>query len=96
MLQIIKQSHEEKVKMYIKLPKKKIVEMLIECNRIIDAMPKIIYTTKCESGRYLAYYEHRDDILANGDTEIEAKDNLVTLYASVVDYEVAEKSDTKN
>lgn len=46
MLQVIQQSKEEKVKMYMKLSKKKLVEMLIECNRIIDAMPKFTYTAE--------------------------------------------------
>lgn len=36
MLQIIEQTHEEKMKMYCDLPKEKLAEMLIECNRIID------------------------------------------------------------
>lgn len=35
---------------------------------------------KCQSGRYLAYYEHRTDIIANGDNEAEAKKNLKKMY----------------
>ncbi len=35
---------------------------------------------KCASGRFLAYYEHRTDIIANGDSEREAKANLKKLY----------------
>jgi predicted RNase H-like HicB family nuclease len=35
---------------------------------------------KCQSGRYLAFYEHRSDIIANGDSEIEAKKNLKKMY----------------
>jgi hypothetical protein len=35
---------------------------------------------ECKSGRYLAFYEHRTDIIANGDSEIEAKKNLKKLY----------------
>lgn len=36
MLQVIKQTKEEQFKMYMKLPKKELIEMLIESNRIID------------------------------------------------------------
>lgn len=37
-MQIIKQTHEEKVAMYMKLPKEKIIEMLIASNEAIDRM----------------------------------------------------------
>lgn len=33
--QVVEQIDEEKLKMYMKLPKKKLVEMLIEANRCI-------------------------------------------------------------
>jgi len=36
MYQIIEQTHEEKVKMYSKLNKKELVEMLIEANNHLD------------------------------------------------------------
>lgn len=36
MIQIIKQTDEEKMAMYMKLSKKKIIEMLINCNKILD------------------------------------------------------------
>jgi hypothetical protein len=36
MLQVIKQTRSEKVKMYMKLPKKKLAEMLVNCNEILD------------------------------------------------------------
>ena len=42
---------------------------------------------KCESGRHLAYYEHRQDIIANGDTESEARNNLKLMYDIVKKYE---------
>ena len=35
---------------------------------------------KCQSGRYLAYYEHRTDIIANGEKEKDAVRNLKKLY----------------
>ncbi len=38
MLQIVEQTKDEKMAMYMKLPKKQIVEMLINCNDIITAL----------------------------------------------------------
>ena len=38
MLQIVEQTKEEKIAMYMKLPKKQIVEMLINCNNIVTAL----------------------------------------------------------
>lgn len=43
MIQVIEQTHEEKLAMYMKLPKKQVVEMLIECNRIIRAITPTVY-----------------------------------------------------
>lgn len=37
MMQVIEQTREEKMAMYMKMPKRKIAEMLVECNRILDA-----------------------------------------------------------
>ena len=37
MMQVIEQTHEEKMKMYMKLPKKEIIAMLIQCNKILDS-----------------------------------------------------------
>lgn len=36
MMQIIKQTDKEKMAMYMKMPKKKLVAMLIQCNKILD------------------------------------------------------------
>ncbi len=36
MLQIIEQTDDQKEAMYMKLPKKKIISMLIECNKIAN------------------------------------------------------------
>ena len=36
-MQVIQQTDEEKMAMYMKLPKKKIIEMLIQCNKILDS-----------------------------------------------------------
>jgi len=38
-MQVVKQTKEEKMKMYMKLPKKKLAEMLIEANRVIQSRP---------------------------------------------------------
>lgn len=42
---------------------------------------------KCASGRYLAYYEHRTDIIANGENERDAKANLRKMYTIVKKHE---------
>jgi len=39
MIQIVKQTHEEKLAMYMKCSKKKLAEMLIACNDIIEDIP---------------------------------------------------------
>lgn len=46
---------------------------------------------KCESGRYIAFYEHRTDIIANGENEKDAKDNLREMYNIVIAAEDAEE-----
>jgi predicted RNase H-like HicB family nuclease len=42
---------------------------------------------KCQSGRFLAFYEHRTDIIANGNNEKEALKNLKDMYQSVTAFE---------
>lgn len=37
--QVVEMTHEQKVKMLMKQPKKKLVEMLIECNNILAKRP---------------------------------------------------------
>lgn len=39
MMQIIEQTHDEKVAMYMKFKKVKLIEMLIQCNLILDSRP---------------------------------------------------------
>lgn len=46
---------------------------------------------ECKSGRYLAFYDHRTDIVANGSSEKEAKNNLKEMYADVMQYEDQEE-----
>ena len=41
MMQVIEQTHDEKMKMYMKCTKKNLAEMLIECNRILDAQLQV-------------------------------------------------------
>jgi len=43
MIQIIEQTHEEKVKMYMKSTKRKLIEMLIECNKIQKSLTRISF-----------------------------------------------------
>jgi len=45
---------------------------------------------KCESGRYIAFYEHRTDIIANGENATDAKKNLKKMYKIVSDFEEKE------
>jgi len=42
MIQIQEQTPEEKIAMYMKLTKKELVGMLIECNRLLDSQLKVI------------------------------------------------------
>lgn len=46
---------------------------------------------ECKSGTYIAFYETRTDIIAHGDSEIEAKANLKSLYATVIKHEKEEQ-----
>ena len=46
MMQIIEQSKEEKMAMYMKLPKKKLAEMLINCNEVLDAKSAVVNCEK--------------------------------------------------
>ncbi len=48
---------------------------------------KKIIIVKCKSGRFLAYYEHRDDIISSGDNERDAKNNLKIMYNDVMHFE---------
>jgi hypothetical protein len=42
---------------------------------------------ECKSGRFLAFYEHRTDIIANGENERDAKKNLRKMYEAIKKYE---------
>ncbi len=49
-MQVIEQTDEEKMAMYMQQPKEKLCEMLIQCNKIIDSMssPLHVYNTENE------------------------------------------------
>lgn len=48
MYQIIESTYEEKMAMYMTLPKEKLIAMLIECNRILNEPPLIVQHDQCE------------------------------------------------
>jgi hypothetical protein len=50
-MQIIEQTDEEKVAMYMKCKKKQLVEMLLQCNKLIDSVFPIL--------TYSDYYEEK-------------------------------------
>ena len=54
----------------------------------ITSIPGVII--ECKSGWYVAYYEHRTDIIANGENEREVKKNLKEMYESVIKFEEEE------
>ena len=56
-----------------------------------NVFPGVI--VECKSGRFLAYYEHRDDIMASGENEPDAKKNLKKMYKAVMGYEKKEGID---
>lgn len=48
MYQIVETTYEQKVEMYRQIDKEKLIEMLIECNRIIALRPIEINYNKCK------------------------------------------------
>lgn len=61
MIKILEQTHEEKTAMYMKLTKKELVKMLIECNRLLDIKSDLQIESKkdikckCKSGYWDGY-----------------------------------------
>jgi uncharacterized protein YcnI len=53
-------------------------------------------TVECKSGRFMAFYDHRSDIIADGDNEVEAKKNLKKMYEIVMAYEKKEEEEKKD
>lgn len=56
-----------------------------------NVFPGVI--VECKSGRFLAYYEHRDDVMASGENERDAKKNLKSMFNAVMAYEKKEGID---
>lgn len=46
-----------------------------------------ILLKECGSGRFIAWYKEREDIIANGESEEQVKANLFHMYEHVMDYE---------
>lgn len=46
MIQEVEMTDKEKMEMYMMLPKKKLAEMLIECNKHIQLQPQFIIKNK--------------------------------------------------
>ena len=47
MVQIVEMTHDEKVAMYMKQPKSKLIEMLINCNNLLDMKDEFIDCHLC-------------------------------------------------
>ena len=58
-MQIIKQTDEEKMAMYMKMPKKKIAEMLIQCNKVKDSTCRISISEGKQDPEELDLYSHK-------------------------------------
>jgi len=58
--------------------------------KIYKNAPGVI--VQCKSGRYLAFFEHRTDIVASGDSVLEAKKNLKQMYKVVMKHERDEEA----
>ena len=53
MHQAVNQTKDEQLAMYMKLPKKQLAEMLVECNRILRTNSKLTIST--ENGMTIGY-----------------------------------------
>jgi len=70
MVQIVEMTYDEKVAMYMKQPKKKLVEMLIQCNLHLEHHTKQlqIHNVVGRSEQLVCDYKyHNRDITNNGD-----------------------------
>lgn len=45
---------------------------------------------ECKSGRFIAFYEHRTDVIADGENEKDARKNLKRMMEMVKKYQDAE------
>jgi len=57
MIQIVELTHDQKIKMYMKFSKKEIIELLINCNSVLDTFikPNILTNPKKEQ-EYEPYF----------------------------------------
>lgn len=62
-------------------------------NKKKSSIPGIVI--ECQSGMFVAFYEHRTDIISNGFSAKEAKKNLKEMYESVLKFE-EEESEKKS
>ncbi len=53
--------------------------------------PGITFETK--AGRYIAFYDHRTDIIASGENEKDALKNLKKMYKAVMEHEEEEENE---
>lgn len=60
MVTIIEQTHEEKVKMYMKSSKKELISMLIAANQVIDSRPITLDCSKSVTTG--SFYSDRMDV----------------------------------
>ena len=58
-MQVVKQTDKQKMAMYMKLPKKKIIEMLIQCNKVLDSR-KIVVASEQNTGISYCYQSDGD------------------------------------
>ena len=67
-MQVVEQTHDEKVAMYMKCTKKQLIEMLIECHRLLDINGNRVYQN--EEGYYTTttgrYENTENDIETDG------------------------------
>lgn len=65
MLQLIEQTDEEKLKMYMKCTKKELAEMLIQCNKIIDAQKFPGYVLHSKTAQLCPVCQGKQSVPAN-------------------------------
>ena len=58
-----------------------------------ELMPGTII--ECKSGSFIAFYEHRTDIIANGENEREVRKILKKMYATVIKHEADEEAEKR-
>ena len=59
MIQIVEQTKEEKLVMYMKMSKRQLIEMLLECHEIIATKRKLSQKCKEPSDGYSVYLNNK-------------------------------------